>query len=99
MKNSILILIILLVIGVWSTVFTIDETEQVVILQFGQPVRIIKDPGLNFKLPAPIQVAQSFDTVSYTHLTIIMFVGKLLILYYFFKLCKLNLLLKRVLMI
>ena len=61
MKNSILILIILLVIGVWSTVFTIDETEQVVILQFGQPVRIIKDPGLNFKLPAPIQVAQSFD--------------------------------------
>ncbi len=54
MKNSILILIILLVIGVWSTVFTIDETEQVVILQFGQPVRIIKDPGLNFKLPAPI---------------------------------------------
>ena len=61
MKNSIPILIILLVIGVWSTVFTIDETEQVVILQFGQPVRIIKDPGLNFKLPAPIQVAQSFD--------------------------------------
>ena len=61
MKNSILILIILLVIGVWSTVFTIDETAQVVILQFGQPVRIIKDPGLNFKLPAPIQVAQSFD--------------------------------------
>ena len=45
MKNSILILIILLVIGVWSTVFTIDETEQVVILQFGQPVRIIKEPG------------------------------------------------------
>ena len=61
MKKSILILVVLLVIGVLSTVFTIDETEQLVILQFGQPVRIIKDPGLNFKLPAPIQVAQSFD--------------------------------------
>ena len=35
MKKSILILIVLLVIGVLSTVFTIDETEQVVILQFG----------------------------------------------------------------
>ena len=44
-----------------STVFTVDETKQVVILQFGEPVRIIKTPGLNFKLPAPLQVAQSFD--------------------------------------
>jgi len=61
MKKLFIIILILLVIGVVSTVFTIDETEQVVILQFGQPVRIIKEPGLNFKLPAPIQVAQSFD--------------------------------------
>jgi len=44
-----------------STVFTVDETRQVVILQFGEPVRIIKTPGLNFKLPAPLQVAQHFD--------------------------------------
>ena len=61
MKNLFLILIVLLVIGGLSSVFIIDETEQVVILQFGQPVRIIKTPGLNFKLPAPIQVAQRFD--------------------------------------
>ena len=61
MKKLFIIILILLVVGVVSTVFTIDETEQVVILQFGQPVRIIKEPGLNFKLPAPIQVAQSFD--------------------------------------
>ena len=44
-----------------STVFTVDETRQVVILQFGEPVRIIKTPGLYFKLPAPLQVAQHFD--------------------------------------
>ena len=44
-----------------STVFTVDETRQVVILQFGEPVKIIKTPGLNFKLPAPVQVAQHFD--------------------------------------
>ncbi|SUZ96459.1 uncharacterized protein METZ01_LOCUS49313 [marine metagenome] len=39
----------------------VDETEQIVILQFGKPVRTIKDPGLNFKLPAPIQISSSFE--------------------------------------
>lgn len=52
--------ILIAIVGL-STVFTVDETRQVVILQFGEPVRIIKTPGLNFKLPAPLQVAQSFD--------------------------------------
>ena len=56
-----MVFFILVAILVLSTVFTIDETRQVVILQFGEPVRIIKTPGLNFKLPAPLQVAQSFD--------------------------------------
>ena len=56
-----MVFIILIAIIVLSTVFTVDETRQVVILQFGEPVRIIKTPGLNFKLPAPLQVAQRFD--------------------------------------
>ena len=56
-----MVFFILIAIIILSTVFTVDETRQVVILQFGEPVRIIKKPGLNFKLPAPIQVAQSFD--------------------------------------
>ena len=56
-----MVFIILIAIVVMSTVFTVDETKQVVILQFGEPVRIIKTPGLNFKLPATLQVAQSFD--------------------------------------
>ena len=56
-----MVFIILVAIVALSTVFTVDETRQVVILQFGEPVRIIKTPGLNFKLPAPLQVAQSFD--------------------------------------
>ena len=61
MKRVFIVFIILIAIVVMSTVFTVDETKQVVILQFGEPVRIIKTPGLNFKLPAPLQVAQSFD--------------------------------------
>ena len=56
-----MVFFILIAIVVLSTVFTVDETRQVVILQFGEPVRIIKTPGLYFKLPAPLQVAQRFD--------------------------------------
>jgi len=52
--------ILIAIVGL-STVFTVDETRQVVILQFGEPIRIIKTPGLHFKLPAPLQVAQHFD--------------------------------------
>jgi len=39
----------------------VDETEQIVILQFGKPVRTLKEPGLNWKLPAPFQTANSFE--------------------------------------
>jgi len=52
--------ILIAIVGL-STVFTVDETRQVVILQFGEPVRIIKTPGLYFKLPPPLQIAQHFD--------------------------------------
>jgi membrane protease subunit HflC len=61
MKRFLLILAILAVIVIWSTVFTVDVTEQAVILQFGKPVRTILEPGLNFKLPAPFQNAVFFD--------------------------------------
>jgi membrane protease subunit HflC len=61
MKRVFMVFFILIAIVGLSTVFTVDETRQVVILQFGEPVRIIKTPGLYFKLPAPLQVAQRFD--------------------------------------
>ena len=44
-----------------STIIMVDETEQIVILQFGKPVRTIKDPGLNWKFPAPFQTSNSFE--------------------------------------
>ncbi|MBN1781226.1 protease modulator HflC [bacterium] len=44
-----------------STLYTIDETEQVIILQFGKPVGDpIKEAGLHFKLPF-IQNVTRFD--------------------------------------
>ena len=59
-KISIAIIAILFLFGL-STIIIIDETEQIVILQFGKPVRTIKDPGLNWKLPAPFQTSNSFE--------------------------------------
>ncbi len=44
-----------------TTVFIVDETEQVVILQFGKPVRTITQPGINLKVPFPIQEKIVFE--------------------------------------
>ena len=59
-KVSIGIIVILFLFGL-STIIIVDETEQIVILQFGKPVRTIKNPGLNWKLPAPFQTSNSFE--------------------------------------
>jgi len=61
MKRFTIILLVLLVLFGFSTVIVVDETEQIVVLQFGKPVRTISEPGLNFKLPAPLQVANVFE--------------------------------------
>ena len=44
-----------------TSIFIVDETEQVVVLQFGKPVRIITEPGLHIKVPFPIQEKNVFD--------------------------------------
>ena len=61
MKNLSLALIVVIALFTLSTIIIVDETEQIVILQFGKPVRTIKDPGLNWKLPAPFQTSNSFE--------------------------------------
>jgi membrane protease subunit HflC len=43
-----------------STLFTVNQTEQVLVTQFGQPVRVITEPGLHAKTPF-IQTVISFD--------------------------------------
>ncbi len=61
MKKSLLVIIVLGLIVFFTTVFIVDEREQVVILQLGKPVRTITEPGLYFKLPIPFQNAVTFD--------------------------------------
>jgi len=61
MKKIISILIAVLILLGFSSVFIVDEREQVVILQFGKPVRNITEPGLNIKVPFPFQEKIVFD--------------------------------------
>jgi len=43
-----------------SAAFIVDQREQVLVLQFGEPIRVIQEPGLNFKAPFIQQVVR-FD--------------------------------------
>lgn len=45
--------IVVLVIGVVASaaLFTVHQTEQAIVLQFGKPVRVVQEPGLSWKLP------------------------------------------------
>jgi len=44
------ILLIAVVIG-YGTFFTVDQTSQALVVRLGKPVRVITQPGLNFKVP------------------------------------------------
>ena len=45
---------------VFSSLFTVYQTQQALILQFGNPVRVDTEPGLKFKVPF-IQNVEFFD--------------------------------------
>ena len=40
-----------LVVTAFSALFTVNQTQQALVLQFGEPKRTIQEPGLAFKLP------------------------------------------------
>ncbi len=54
------VVVVLLVLLALSSLFTVDQTEQVLITQFGQPVRVVSEPGLHVKTPF-VQTVISFD--------------------------------------
>ena len=49
-----------IVVTAASSLFTVHQTQQVLITQFGQPIRVIREPGLHYKLPF-IQSVITFD--------------------------------------
>ena len=64
MKRSLIVaglLAVVVLVTLWSALYTISETEQVVITQFGQPIgESVTHPGLHLKLPF-VQDVNVFD--------------------------------------
>lgn len=52
-RIGIILGIIVVAFGIvgFSSVFTVYQTEQALVLQFGEPKKVIRDPGLQFKTP------------------------------------------------
>jgi modulator of FtsH protease HflC len=46
-----LLLLLLLLIVAYSSVFTVQQTEQVLVVRLGRPVDVVTEPGLHFKAP------------------------------------------------
>lgn len=44
----------------YMTLFTVSQTQQALVLEFGNPKRVITEPGLNYKIPF-IQNVEFFD--------------------------------------
>src|SRR6201746_842514 len=47
---ALFVLVVVLVVG-YSSVFTVSQTEQVLVVRLGEPIRVVTEPGLNFKAP------------------------------------------------
>jgi modulator of FtsH protease HflC len=52
--------VVALVLVAWGSLFTVPQQQQALVLQFGDPKRVIQDPGLKVKLPF-IQDVQYFE--------------------------------------
>ena len=46
-----LILLLFAVIVAYSSIFTVKQTEQALVVRLGRPVNVVSEPGLNFKAP------------------------------------------------
>ena len=60
-KKIFIPVILFLIFVFFSALFIVKQTEQALVLQFGDPIRVIKKPGLKIKIPL-IQNAIFYDT-------------------------------------
>jgi modulator of FtsH protease HflC len=42
---------VVILIVLWASIFTVYQTRQALVVRLGEPVRIVTEPGLNFKIP------------------------------------------------
>lgn len=55
--------IVVIVAGLLSAIFIVDEREKVLVLQFGRVVQVKQDPGLGFKIPIIQEVVRYDDRI------------------------------------
>lgn len=60
-RYSILGALVLAFLSVNLVFFQVDTTEVAIVTQFGQPIRVITDPGLYRKFPDPLQSVQKVN--------------------------------------
>ena len=61
LKYIVLALLGLIVVVLSESLYTVQQYEQAIVIQFGEPVRVIKEPGLKIKIPF-IQKVVYYDT-------------------------------------
>ncbi len=64
--TGLVFLIIILGITAFTTWYTVDESDQAVILTFGKVEEGITEPGLHFKLPWPIQSVEKLSKETFS---------------------------------
>ena len=50
-KFTLIAAAVALVFVLFNSLYILPQTEQAIVLQFGEPVRLVKEPGLKFKVP------------------------------------------------
>ena len=49
--GTLAVLVLIALVVAYSTLFTVYQTKQALVVRLGQPVRVITEPGLNAKIP------------------------------------------------
>jgi modulator of FtsH protease HflK len=58
--------IIILALAAFTTWYTVDESDQAVILTFGEVEQTITEPGLHFKMPWPVQTVEKVSKETFS---------------------------------
>jgi len=53
--------LVVAVLACGACLFTVDQTEQAIVLRFGNPIKVHSTPGLKIKMPWPIENVVYFD--------------------------------------
>jgi membrane protease subunit HflC len=58
---SAVLVVLALIVGLYSTVFVVDQRSYAIVFSFGEVKSVISEPGLHFKLPPPFQNVMFLD--------------------------------------